>query len=95
MAFAQQRGQYGTADEARAMLLNAVAATADKAKALYMFNKGKGGFGWSGSATSREWWVPPFWSESTAPGAALNLRSASSRSSHHFKTVTASAGAIH
>jgi hypothetical protein len=41
-AFAQQ---YGTADEAKAMLMKAVAAVkADKAKALEMFNKGKGGF---------------------------------------------------
>src|SRR5579864_1961664 len=42
-AFAQQTG--GTADEAKAMLMNAVAAVkADKAKALDMFNKGEGGF---------------------------------------------------
>jgi hypothetical protein len=42
-AFAQQTG--GTADEAKAMLLKAIAAVkADKAKALYMFNKGEGGF---------------------------------------------------
>ena len=42
-AFAQQTG--GTADEARAMLMKAVAAVrADKAKALDMFNKGEGGF---------------------------------------------------
>ena len=42
-AFAQQ--QYGTADEAKAMLTKAVAAVkADKAKALDMFNKGEGGF---------------------------------------------------
>jgi Single Cache domain 2 len=41
-AFAQQ---YGTRDEAKAMLMNAVAAVkADKAKALDMFNKGEGGF---------------------------------------------------
>jgi uncharacterized protein YfiM (DUF2279 family) len=41
-AFAQQ---YGTADEARAMLMKAVAAVkADKTKALDMFNKGEGGF---------------------------------------------------
>jgi uncharacterized protein YfiM (DUF2279 family) len=41
-AFAQQ---YGTADEAKAMLMKAVAAVkADKAKALDMFNKGEGGF---------------------------------------------------
>jgi hypothetical protein len=45
MAFAQQPSQYGTADEAKAMLLKAVAAVkADKAKALDMFNKGEGGF---------------------------------------------------
>jgi hypothetical protein len=42
-AFAQQT--HGTADEARAMLMKAVAAVkADKAKALDMFNKGEGGF---------------------------------------------------
>ena len=41
-AFAQQ---YGTRDEARVMLMKAVAAVkADKAKALDMFNKGEGGF---------------------------------------------------
>ena len=41
-AFAQQ---YGTADEAKAMLMKAVAAVkADKANALDMFNKGEGGF---------------------------------------------------
>jgi hypothetical protein len=43
MAFAEQTG--GTADEARAMLIKAVAAVrADEAKALDMFNKGEGGF---------------------------------------------------
>jgi hypothetical protein len=43
-AFAQQ-SQYGTADEAKAMLMKVVAAVkADKAKALDMFNKGEGGF---------------------------------------------------
>jgi hypothetical protein len=37
--------EYGTADEARAMLEKAVAAVkADKTKALDMFNKGEGGF---------------------------------------------------
>ena len=42
-AFAQQTG--GTADEAKAMLMKAVAAVKmDKAKALDMFNKGEGGF---------------------------------------------------
>ena len=42
-AFAQQSG--GTADEAKAMLMKAVAAVkADKAKALEMFNAGEGGF---------------------------------------------------
>ena len=41
--FAQQTG--GTAAEAKAMLMKAVAAVkADKAKALDMFNKGEGGF---------------------------------------------------
>ena len=41
--FAQ--GQLGTADEAKAMLLKAVAAVkADKEVALAMFNKGEGGF---------------------------------------------------
>jgi hypothetical protein len=44
-AFAQQQGQYGTADEAKAMLVKAIAAVkADKTKALDMFNKGEGGF---------------------------------------------------
>jgi signal transduction histidine kinase len=39
------QAQYGTADEAKAMLTRAVAAVkADKAKALDMFNKGEGGF---------------------------------------------------
>src|SRR2546423_13780800 len=43
MAFAQQ--QFGTAAEAKAMLMKAVAAAkADKAKALDMFAKGEGGF---------------------------------------------------
>jgi predicted outer membrane protein len=43
-AFAQQRGQNGTADEAKTMLMKAVAAVkADKAKALDMLNKGEGG----------------------------------------------------
>jgi Single Cache domain 2 len=42
-AFAQQ--PYGSRDEAKAMLLKAVAAVkADKTKALDMFNKGEGGF---------------------------------------------------
>jgi len=42
VAFAQQSG---TADEAKAMLMKAVAAVkADKAKAIDMFNKGEGGF---------------------------------------------------
>ncbi|MBV8091023.1 MAG: cache domain-containing protein [Alphaproteobacteria bacterium] len=42
LAFAQQGG---TAEEARAMLMRAVAAVkADKAKALDEFNKGTGGF---------------------------------------------------
>jgi hypothetical protein len=42
-AFAQQTG--GTADEAKAMLMRAVAAVkADEAKALDMFNSGEGGF---------------------------------------------------
>jgi len=42
-AFAQQTG--GTADEAKAMLMKAVAAVkADKTKALEMFNTGQGGF---------------------------------------------------
>ena len=42
-AFAQQTG--GTADEAKAMLVKAVAAVkADQTKALDMFNKGEGGF---------------------------------------------------
>ena len=42
-AFAQQTG--GTADEAKAMLMKAIAAVkGDKAKALDMFNSGEGGF---------------------------------------------------
>ena len=42
--FAQQPG-HGTADQAKAMLLKAVAAVkADKTKALSMFNTGEGGF---------------------------------------------------
>jgi hypothetical protein len=42
-SFAQ--GQLGTADEAKAMLVKAVAAVkADKTKALDMFAKGEGGF---------------------------------------------------
>jgi hypothetical protein len=45
MAFAQQPSQFGTADEAKAMLLKSVAAVkADKVKALDMFAKGDGGF---------------------------------------------------
>ena len=44
-AFAQQAGEHGNADQAKAMLVKAVAAVkADKAKALDMFNKGEGGF---------------------------------------------------
>jgi len=40
-----QAGQYGTAEEAKAMLDRAVAAVKeDKAKALDLFNKGEGGF---------------------------------------------------
>jgi hypothetical protein len=45
MAFGQQPSQFGTADEAKAMLSKAAAAVkADKAKALDMFAKGEGGF---------------------------------------------------
>jgi hypothetical protein len=44
-AFAQQPSQFGTADEAKAMLAKAVAAVkADKTKALDMFAKGEGRF---------------------------------------------------
>ena len=40
-----QAGQYGTPEEAKAMLQRAVAAVKeDKGKALDMFNKGEGGF---------------------------------------------------
>ena len=40
-----QQANYGTADEAKAMLTKVIAAVkADKAKALDMFNKGEGGF---------------------------------------------------
>ena len=43
-AFAQRPG-FGSAEEAKAMLVKAVAAVkADKTKALDMFNKGEGGF---------------------------------------------------
>ena len=43
VAFAQQTG--GTADEAKAMLMKALAAVkTDRVKALEMFNKGEGGF---------------------------------------------------
>jgi hypothetical protein len=43
--FAQQKAQFGTADEAKAMLLRAIAAVkADKAKAVDTFNKGEDGF---------------------------------------------------
>jgi hypothetical protein len=45
MAFAQQPGQFGTADEAKAMLAKTIAAVkADKAKALDMIAKGEAGF---------------------------------------------------
>jgi signal transduction histidine kinase len=44
IVFAQE-SKFGTADEAKAMLLKAVAAVkADKEVALAMFNKGEGGF---------------------------------------------------
>jgi hypothetical protein len=44
-AFAQLTSQFGTADEAKAMLAKTVAAVkADKTKALDMFAKGDGGF---------------------------------------------------
>ena len=40
-----QAGQYGTPEEAKALLEKAVAAVKqDKAKAFDMFNKGEGGF---------------------------------------------------
>ena len=45
MAFAQQPSQFGNAEQAKAMLVKAVAAVkADKTKALDMFAKGEGGF---------------------------------------------------
>ena len=44
-AFAQPASQFGNADQAKAMLVKAVAAVkADKTKAIDMFNKGEGGF---------------------------------------------------
>jgi hypothetical protein len=44
-AFAQQPSQYGSADDAKAMLMKTVAAVkADKAKTLDLINKGEGGF---------------------------------------------------
>ncbi len=43
--FAQQPGQFGTADEAKAMLMKAIAAVkANKEEALDMINRGEGGF---------------------------------------------------
>lgn len=43
-ALLAQPAQYGNADEAKAMLVKAVAAVkADKTKAIDMFNKGEGG----------------------------------------------------
>jgi hypothetical protein len=45
VAFAQQPSQFGNAEQAKAMLVKAVAAVkADKTKALDMFAKGEGGF---------------------------------------------------
>jgi len=45
LTFAVASSAQGTADEAKAMLMKAVAAVkADKAKALDMFNNGEGGF---------------------------------------------------
>jgi hypothetical protein len=45
LAATAQAGQYGTPEEARAMLQRAVAAVKhDKGKALDNFNKGEGGF---------------------------------------------------
>jgi hypothetical protein len=44
-AFSQQAAQYGSPEEAKAMLAKAIAAVkADKAKAVAMFNNGEGGF---------------------------------------------------
>ena len=44
-AMSTSAGQYGTAEEAKAMLVRTVAAVKeDKAKALEMFNKGERGF---------------------------------------------------
>jgi hypothetical protein len=44
-AFAQQPSQFGTADQAKAMLTKAISAVkADKTKALDMFARGEGGF---------------------------------------------------
>jgi hypothetical protein len=45
LMFAQQANSHGTREEAKAMLLKAVAAVkVDKTKAVDMFNKGEGGF---------------------------------------------------
>jgi hypothetical protein len=41
MAFAQQRGQYGTGDEARAMLLKAVAAKCGQGQGARHVQQGK------------------------------------------------------
>jgi hypothetical protein len=50
-AFAQQRSQFGTSDEAKAMLSKTVAAVkADKTKTLDPINKGEGGL-----AFARAW----------------------------------------
>ena len=61
-------GQYGTPNEAKAMLERAVAAVKeDKAKALDMFNKGEGGFKdrdlyvWCANASDGIVTATPYW----------------------------------
>ena len=60
--------QFGTAEEAKAMLEKAVAAVKeDKAKALDMFNKGEGGFKdrdlyvWCANASDGIITATPYW----------------------------------
>ena len=67
-ATSDHAAQYGTAEEAKAMLERAVAAVKeDKAKALDMFNKGEGGFKdrdlyvWCANASDGIITATPYW----------------------------------
>ena len=67
-AISAPAAQYGTAEEAKAMLERAVAAVKqDKAKALDMFNKGEGGFKdrdlyvWCANASDGIVTTTPYW----------------------------------